>query len=259
MAMTGKETRRVYDAWSNDYDHYISEEEKNKKEALYYAGLFKEHGAKKVLDAACGTGRHAIYLAQQGLDVAGFDISEGMLDIARERAGDNNLDIDFCQASFTELTEKFGPASFDGFVCAGGGVAHMIDDKEFEQGLKAIYDLLKPGGLAVFENRDYDIFKEDKLNFGPLTVAQENGSKVMYLRLLDYEDKSVRYNLLTIREQEDNPTYDVLTFELRLNITSELEEILPRIGFSQVEARRRFKMTGDTDNLGEKDLVFAVK
>jgi len=76
--MTQSEARRVYDAWSSDYDHYISEEDKSKKEANFYAGVFKEHGAERVLDGACGTGRHAIHLAGQGLKVSGFDISEGM-------------------------------------------------------------------------------------------------------------------------------------------------------------------------------------
>ena len=38
--------------------------------------IFKKRNVKKVLDLGSGSGRHTIYLAQQGFDVYGIDISE---------------------------------------------------------------------------------------------------------------------------------------------------------------------------------------
>ena len=40
----------------------------------------------RVLDAGCGTGRVAIRLAEQGFQVAGLDVDDSMLAVAREQA-----------------------------------------------------------------------------------------------------------------------------------------------------------------------------
>jgi tellurite methyltransferase len=50
---------------------------------------------KKALDIACGEGRNSIYLARQGFDVTGLDISEAGLDKAREWMKRENLRITF--------------------------------------------------------------------------------------------------------------------------------------------------------------------
>lgn len=42
--------------------------------------------SKRILDIGCGTGRHAIELARRGYHVTGFDLSEGQLSLARQKA-----------------------------------------------------------------------------------------------------------------------------------------------------------------------------
>jgi SAM-dependent methyltransferase len=45
--------------------------------------LLKERGAKRVLDLGCGSGRHTIYLAKQGFNVYGIDISKSGIEITK--------------------------------------------------------------------------------------------------------------------------------------------------------------------------------
>jgi len=77
--------RSGYDRWSEIYDHeanpLIGLEEPVVREALGdVAGL-------AVLDLGCGTGRHAVWLANAGAAVTGIDFSEGMMEKARAKPG----------------------------------------------------------------------------------------------------------------------------------------------------------------------------
>lgn len=54
-------------------------------DVAFYVRLAQETGGR-VLELACGTGRIAVVLAENGFDVTGVDISEGMLTVARRKA-----------------------------------------------------------------------------------------------------------------------------------------------------------------------------
>lgn len=65
-----------------------------------------------VLDAGCGLGNNAIFLAERGYQVTGVDGSQTALDTARQRAGEHGVDVEFVQADVTTLdgvaAERFG-------------------------------------------------------------------------------------------------------------------------------------------------------
>ena len=61
-----------------------------------------EPGAR-VLDVACGHGRHALRLAQRGLRVTGIDSSERSLAHARLAAADAGVEIEYVQGDMREL------------------------------------------------------------------------------------------------------------------------------------------------------------
>jgi SAM-dependent methyltransferase len=68
----------------------------------------------QVIDVGTGTGRGAMTLARRGARVTGVDASTQMLDIARQRARDENLAIDFSEGDAHHL--GFPDASFDAAV-----------------------------------------------------------------------------------------------------------------------------------------------
>ena len=101
----------------------------------------------RILDAGCGTGVTTDYLCHSnpGADVLAVDISEGALDVARERlrrsgAAEVVSSLRQEQRSLLDLT---GEGAFD--YINSVGVLHHLDDPS--AGLKALGDRLAPHGL----------------------------------------------------------------------------------------------------------------
>jgi SAM-dependent methyltransferase len=70
---------------------------------------------QRILDVGTGTGRAALALARRGARVAGIDASTEMLSVARRRAAEAGLPIEFTEADAHSL--PFPDRSFDSVVC----------------------------------------------------------------------------------------------------------------------------------------------
>jgi len=113
--------------------------------------LISELGLKKgdqVLDIGCGTGRHSLGLAEEGMIMTGIDLSQDMLNIATQKAQEQGQNITFIQgdASSTKLNKKFDHA-----ICICEGAFSLFEDgiEPFSYHLnilKNVNDMLKPGG-----------------------------------------------------------------------------------------------------------------
>lgn len=93
-----------------------------------------------MLDAGCGPGHHAAFLAARGHDVVGVDISAGMLRIARSRMPAGT----FLRRDIQDL--RFPPGVFDGVWCAGA--AMHIPREEIVGVLRGFRRLVRPGGVV---------------------------------------------------------------------------------------------------------------
>jgi SAM-dependent methyltransferase len=96
-----------------------------------------------VLDLACGSGNATLPAARRGARVTGLDFAPGLLDIARERAADAMVEIDFVEGDAQEL--PFEDASFDRVISTFG---HMFapDHKRTASEMKRV---LRPGGAIA--------------------------------------------------------------------------------------------------------------
>mgnify|MGYP001066235309 CR=1 FL=1 len=99
-----------------------------------------------VLDIGCGTGTQCDDLASNVKHVTGIDISSKLLAIAEQRKADRKIEnVEFIKT--TVFDEHFKPGSFD--VVMAFYVLHFFED--IDEGVRRIYELLKPGGLFVLE------------------------------------------------------------------------------------------------------------
>ena len=97
----------------------------------------------KLLDVACGTGKHIEYLKQH-YDVTGVDISNKMLDLAKVRYPN----VQFHQADMMEM--ELG-RDFDVLVCLFSSISHLKTYENLSKALKNFSKHLKKGGVLIIE------------------------------------------------------------------------------------------------------------
>jgi malonyl-CoA O-methyltransferase len=121
MSDTLEQVRSGYDRWAVVYDHDL-----NPLQALEQphvrAALDNVQGLS-VLDMGCGTGRHALWCAEQGANVTAADFSAGMLAAAREKPFADR--VNFLQLDLHERL-PFANAQFDAVV-SGLVLEHIRD------------------------------------------------------------------------------------------------------------------------------------
>jgi SAM-dependent methyltransferase len=99
----------------------------------------------RALDVHMGQGRNALYLAEQGWDVTGFDISQEGVAHARAEAERKRVRIKAVQQTHQEF--DFGRSTWDLVVMSYAWIP--LDDAAL---INRIVDSIKPGGLLVFEH-----------------------------------------------------------------------------------------------------------
>ena len=141
----------------NKWDELIDWEKRYAAEDGFFKTTLEAHGAKSVLDIACGTGFHAVTLALDGFDVVGSDGAPTMLVKAKENAERVGLvNLELVHAEWTRLTEAFPAKSFDAVVCLGNAFTHLFEEADRIKALAEIYSVLKDDGVAIIDQRNYD-------------------------------------------------------------------------------------------------------
>ena len=105
-----------------------------------------------LLDAGCGRGRNAMYLAQSGFSVCGCDISPLALDVARERTQREDLSIHFQVADLSCL--PYADRSFRVVVCVHVLPYHLKAD--MIKGIRELWRVMQPNGWLYVDLLDPD-------------------------------------------------------------------------------------------------------
>jgi 2-polyprenyl-3-methyl-5-hydroxy-6-metoxy-1,4-benzoquinol methylase len=114
--MLDKESKGAYARWEYDLA---------KKTLLYFPDEMvnpKLFEGKRVLDLCCGAGGKSVLLAQMGARVTAVDIDEGFIDMARDFADSQDIDIDFQVGDARDL--RFEEKSFD-YVFSFDALEHV--------------------------------------------------------------------------------------------------------------------------------------
>jgi ubiquinone/menaquinone biosynthesis C-methylase UbiE len=142
--------------WSSIAEDYLRDQYRSVKD---YPALWMRHrytldlldvSAKAVLDIGCGPGEMLVELLNRGCTVAGTDISEGMVELARQNTSKhshtNRLDL---RVGDIEAM-SYAPESFDTAICSGV-IEYLQEDSK---ALAELNRVLKPGGALIISVRN---------------------------------------------------------------------------------------------------------
>ncbi len=179
----------------------------------------------RVLDLACGQGRHAIELARRGYDVSGLDLSPYLLGVAARRAADAGVKVRWIEGDMRRPPREDG---FDLVINLFTSLGYFEDDADNQAVLEGAARSLVTGGRFVLEvlNGDQKIrtlLEREWFTVGAATILDEQRLDRARRRL------SVRR---TVVRDGTSLTQD---HSIRLYSGSELERGLRSAGFTHVE------------------------
>lgn len=239
----------LYDVFGKSYDLMIDWESRLKREGPFFKELFDRYSVQSVLDAACGTGQHAKLLAEWGLSVTGADPSSEMIRISRGLAGDK---AQFVQAGFGEFaSSNLGP--FDAVICLGNSLPHLLTFEEILSALEDMRKVLKPEGLLILHNNNYDRILARNERFMPVASAEQDGISYLFFRFFDLGSEILNFNIATFACVDGKWEMRVDSTRHHALCAAELSSELKQSGFNEVERWGSFKkedyLEEDSDNL----------
>jgi len=124
------------------------------KEAQYISGLIHDHATKnkrdvRILDLACGTGRHARELVTLGYTVDGSDISAEMIAIASSRNREQGFTIEYFNESFqtcSKINKKY-----DVVLALFAAINYLTTYEDLSLALANIASLMDEKSLFIFD------------------------------------------------------------------------------------------------------------
>jgi glycine/sarcosine N-methyltransferase len=238
----------MYDTFSSDYDRFVNWQNRLTIELPFIIKQLQQINAKSILDAATGTGMHAIALAQLGYKTAGSDISTGMIQKARLNAAAAGVQVQFEVAGFGNLVSIFGMHSFDALLCLGNSLPHLLTRIELDKALSDFAACLKPGGLLLFQNRNFDAIMNHQARWMEPQSYSSADAEWIFQRFYDFDpDGLITFNLVTLkREGQGNWSQNVVSSRLRPLVQHELVQALEQAGFESISSFG--SMSGDTFN-----------
>lgn len=128
----------------------------------------------RILDIACGIGRHVTPLAQAGYQAVGCDFSPGFIQQAQDgarRAGLSESRIRFYRGDYRRIDrtlKRAGQGPFDAAICIFTSMGHYGEKGDLAV-LRAVRRAVRPGGLFVMEMGDRDWVIR---NYEPVSVRR---------------------------------------------------------------------------------------
>lgn len=183
----------------------------------------------KIIDIGCGTGRHSIELSKRGYSLTGIDLSESLLEKAREKAQLNNITVDFLKhdARYLPFEQQFDAAIM---LCEGGFPLMETDEMNYEI-LKNVSKALKAKSKLIFTtlNGLFPLFHSIN-DFHTKDNIQGNAT---------YDSKN--FDLMTFRDYnitkviDDSGVEKELECNERYYVPCEITWLLKTVGFSKIE------------------------
>lgn len=215
------------------YDLMVDVRGQTDRDVEFYLQQVRKYPGS-VLELACGTGRMTIQLAQE-VSIAGLDFSKAMLDSARLKAKEKELDIEFIQGDMTnfELNKKFNL-----ILMTGIAFAHLETREMLESCLSCVKQHLTNDGRFIFDTHNPSLAiltRDPSEQFPHAEYPDPDGNGTITITESNKYDSATQINRLHLHFKlgEKEETHPV---NMRMVFPQELDALLHYNGF-EVETK----------------------
>ena len=241
---TDKYKEEYVHSFVEKWDQLIDWDGRAQAEGDFFIRTLKEHGAKKVLDVATGTGFHSVQLLKAGFEVTSADGSPEMLSKAFNNARSRGHILRTVHADWRWLNRDVHDL-YDAVICLGNSFTHLHDEYDRRKALAEYYATLRHDGILILDQRNYDAILDKQIE--PSHNYYYCGEDVSASP--EHVDESLarfRYRF------SDGATYHLNMFPLR---KAYMQRLMKEVGFQRVTTYGDFK---ETYREGEPDFFIHV-
>jgi len=188
----------------------------------------------RVLDMACGPGRHSVEFARRGYEVTGVDRSAFLLDHARSQAKRDGVEVEWLENDMRRFRR---PASYDLGLSLYTSFGFFERAEDNESVLHNLQASLKSGGRCVLDVLGREVLAR---KFAPCDVKEiEGGSLLVSRRTVTDDWTHIATEWIEIRGAE----VERFGFRIWIYSGSELRQMLLDAGFASIELYGSFEGT----------------
>jgi SAM-dependent methyltransferase len=206
-------SNEFYDRLAGVFDVMTDWQKRLALEMPFLQRTLDQNGARKILDTACGTGWHAIALAQKGYGAAGCDASPVMIEIARNNAATAEVDVRFEVADFNQL-RKFSE-TFDAVLCLGNSLPHLLSQEALAEALQQMRGKLRAGGVLILHNLNYDMRIAKKPRF----FSANGNEEALVWRFADYGPELITFHTALFEKKREGVNQRSISWSVQVNST----------------------------------------
>jgi SAM-dependent methyltransferase len=180
------------------YDAVINWKKRLAREMPLIEELARAAGLR-ILVPACGTGGHVVALAQRGFDVLGFDSDSNMVEFTRRRvqSGSSAMAAANGKAEVRVLSMEDAAGlgrEFDAAFCLGNSLPGLTGEGQLLSALRGITGALRPGGVFLTQNLNYDLRWQQKSDQFPLLTGETPREEVLVVKFADYQANHINFH-----------------------------------------------------------------
>jgi SAM-dependent methyltransferase len=215
----------LYKKLAKYYDKiYYEKDYKKEVEFINWAAnKYKKTSGNNLLDVACGTCSHAVYL-KDDYSILGVDLSSEMLELAKKKVKGMKFQV----GDMKTLRLK---KQFDVILCMFTSMAYNMDYAELENTLGNFYNHLLTGGVLIFDlgiHKDYWLGGKTWIN----TYVDEN---LQIARIsqspMKPKDGIFESNMLYLIKEKGKVDFEIDEVRLGVFEPKKIQELMRKIGF----------------------------
>ncbi|MHA1638356.1 MAG: class I SAM-dependent methyltransferase [Candidatus Thorarchaeota archaeon] len=172
------------------YDNSIDWDARLRRELPLILSSLPKGRDKRVLDIACGSGRHSVALALESAEVIGVDVSPDMIAAAKKLAEENLVTPTFKVLDMLDL-EAAVREEFDLIICLGNSLALSHDRGNLGQLIRTVYSKLADNGTFLFQVLNFEAVRKSQARFFPSKGGRlSSGEEIVFSRFFDNLDEA---------------------------------------------------------------------